>query len=157
MLTSGTPAPELELEDTAGQPWRLSDYRGMHSALLYFMRSTSCPICNRHVRDLVAHRDEFDADNVRVLIAVPESRDAGLAWKTEHGIPFPVLVGSAGTPHESIGLTRKVFGSMQQSGTVLVDPDGIVRHAHGATLPVNSYDKKGIFAAVRTIRGRMSS
>ncbi|MCP2292373.1 peroxiredoxin family protein [Nocardia amikacinitolerans] len=157
MLTTGSPAPELALEDTAGQPWRLSDLRGAHSALLYFMRSTSCPICNRHVRDLVARRDQFAADDVRVLIVVPEARDAGLAWKTDHGIPFPVLVGSAGTPHESVGLTRKIFGSMRQSGTVLVDTDGIIRHAHGATLPVNSYDKKGIIGAIHSMRGRSTA
>ncbi|WP_431970762.1 peroxiredoxin family protein [Nocardia sp. bgisy134] len=154
MLTSGSPAPELELEDTAGQAWRLSDYRGAHSALLYFMRSTSCPMCNRHVRDLIAHRNEFDAADVRVLVMVPEGRDAGLAWQTDNGIPFPVLVGPAGTPHEAVGLTRKVFGSMQQSGTLLVDPDGIIRHAHGATLPTSSYDKKGILAAVHSLRSR---
>ncbi|OQS12816.1 peroxiredoxin [Nocardia donostiensis] len=156
MLTPGTLAPEMEFEDTDGQVRRLSDYRGVHSALLYFMRSTSCPICNRHVRDLVARRNEFDTDNIGVLIVVPEGRGAGSAWKTEHGIPFPVLVGSTGTPHESVGLTRKVFGTMQQSGTILVDSDGIIRHAHGATLPTNSYDKKGIIAAIHTMRSRTS-
>jgi peroxiredoxin len=129
----------------------------VHSALLYFMRSTSCPICNRHVRDLVAHRDEFDSNNIRVLIAVPEDRTAGLAWQTEHGIPFPVLVSSAGTPHESIGLTRKLFGAMQQSGTILIDSDGIIRHAHSATLPTNSYDRKGILAAIDSLRSRAGS
>ncbi|MET8779745.1 peroxiredoxin family protein [Nocardia sp. NPDC004654] len=157
MLTSGSPAPELALEDTAGQAWRLSDLRGAHSALLYFMRSTSCPICNRHVRDLAARRDEFAAADVRVLIVVPEGRDAGATWKADHGIPFQVLYGSAGTPHDSVGLTRKVLGSMQQSGTVLIDPDGIIRHAHGATLPTNSYDKKGIAAAIDAMRSRTSN
>lgn len=85
---------------------------------------------------------------------MPESRGAGPAWKTEHGIPFPVMVGSAGTPHEPVALTRKVIGSIQQSGTILVDPEGIIRHAHGATLPVNGYDKKGIVTAVRSIHSR---
>ncbi|MFE3441490.1 peroxiredoxin family protein [Nocardia sp. NPDC059180] len=152
MLTPGSSAPAIELEDTAGQAWRLSDHLRPRSALVYFMRSTSCPICNRHVRDLVARRDEFAADNVGVYIAVPEDRDRALAWKTKHGIPFPVLVGSDRTPHESIGLTRTVFGSMQQSGSILVDPDGIIRHVHGATLPTSSYDKKGILAAIDSMR-----
>ncbi|NEW38591.1 redoxin domain-containing protein [Nocardia cyriacigeorgica] len=152
MLTSGSPAPAVELEDTAGQVWRLSDHLGTHSALMYFMRSTSCPICNSHVRDLVARRNEFAAEGIRVHIAVPEDRDRALAWKTKRGIPFSVLVGSDRTPHESIGLTRTVFGSMQQSGTILVDRDGIIRHAHGATLPTSSYDKKGILAAVDSMR-----
>lgn len=149
MLTSGSPAPRMEFEDTTGRPWRLSDHYGEHSVLLYFMRSTSCPICNRHVRDLVARRNEFEDNNVRVFIAVPEDRETGAAWKIRHGVPFQVLAGTSASPHESIGLTRKVFGSMQQSGTLLVDPDGIVRHIQGATLPVNGYDRKAILAAVR--------
>lgn len=154
MLTPGSPAPALELEDTAGQPWRLSKNLGANGALLYFTRSTSCPICNRHVRDLVTRRSEFEDAGLRVHIAAPEDRDRALAWKTRHGIPFTVLVGSTGTPHASIGLTRTVFGTMQQSGSLLVDADGIIRHAHGATMPVSSYDKKGIAAAIDAMRSR---
>ncbi|MBF6172108.1 peroxiredoxin family protein [Nocardia blacklockiae] len=151
MLETGTLAPELEFEDSAGQPWRLSDHRGAHGTLLYFMRSTSCPVCNRHVRQLLVDRDDFDSANVRVLIAVPESRDIAAAWKTKRGISFPVLVGTDGIPHDSIGLARKVFGAMQQSGTLLVDMNGVVRHAHSATLPTAGYDRKGISAAVRSL------
>jgi hypothetical protein len=63
-------------------------------------------------------------------------------------------VGSQGTPHETIGLSRKVFGSMQQSGSVLIDSQGIVRHTHGATMPTGGYDKKGIAAAIRRLNVR---
>lgn len=152
MLTAAHPAPNLDLVDTAGQPWRLSDSRDARGTLLYFMRSTSCPICNRHVRDLIARRDFFDDENIRVVIVVPEDRAAALAWKTKHAIPFAVLTGSTGDPHEAVGLTRRIFGSMRQSGTVLVDAEGTVRHAHGATMPVSSYDRKGITAAVVALR-----
>ncbi|WP_280507931.1 peroxiredoxin family protein [Nocardia flavorosea] len=154
MLISGSPAPDLELEDTTGQAWRLFQHRGVHNVLLYFMRSTSCPLCNRHVRDLAARQDRFDEDNIHVAVVAPEGRSPALAWKTERGIPFPVLSGAAASPHESIGLTRKVFGALQQSGTVLVDLDGIVRHAHGATLPLNSHDRKGLLAAIDSVLGR---
>ncbi|MFC9896272.1 peroxiredoxin family protein [Nocardia sp. NPDC127579] len=146
MLTSGTRLPRIELEDTAGRPWERAG-----SVLLYFMRSTSCPLCNRHVRDLVARRDHFAGSGIDIAVVVPEDRATAVAWKAERGIPFPVLVGPAGSPHESIGLTRKMFGSMQQSGTVLVGPDGVVRHAHGATLPAAAYDRKGIDAAVEAL------
>lgn len=116
------------------------------------MRSTSCPICNRHVRDLAQRADDLAADDVRVLIAVPEDRPEAVKWKEEHGIPFPVLTGRHENPHELVGLSRKVFGSMQQSGSILVDRQGIVRHAHGATLPTNSYDEPGITAAIASLR-----
>ncbi|MFJ6673247.1 peroxiredoxin family protein [Actinosynnema sp. NPDC091369] len=152
MLEIGSPAPQLVLEDTDGQTVRLSDYEGRHAVLLFFMRSTSCPICNRHVRDLVHRGDEPAADDVRVLIAVPEDRPEAARWKERHRIPFPVLTGRRESPHELVGLSRKVFGAMQQSGTVLVDREGVVRHAHGATLPTNSYDKAGIAAAIASLR-----
>jgi hypothetical protein len=58
------------------------------------------------------------------------------------------VTGRRGSPHEAVGLLRKVFGAVQQSGTLLVDRDGVVRHAHAATVPTNSYDRKGIIAAV---------
>ncbi|MGV9771397.1 peroxiredoxin family protein [Streptosporangium sp. NPDC003464] len=154
MLETGSPAPDVVLEDTDGQAVRLSDYQGNHAVLVYFMRSTSCPVCYRHVQDLIRRRDELAADNVRVLVAVPEDRQAAAEWKAKRQIPFPVLTGRHGTPHEMIGLSRKVFGSMQQSGSILVDSQGVIRHAHGSTMPTSSYDKKGITAAVQALRTR---
>ncbi|SDI95675.1 Peroxiredoxin [Actinokineospora alba] len=152
MLESGSPAPPMVLEDTEGQTVRLSDYQGTHAVLVYFMRSTSCPVCNSHVRDLVNRGEEFAADNVRVLVAVPEDRETAARWKAKRQVPFPVLTGRAESPHEMVGLGRKVFGSMRQSGSILVDRHGVVRHAHGATMPTSSYDKKGIAAAIASLR-----
>lgn len=152
MLETGSPAPDVALEDTGGQAVRLSGYQGDHAVLVYFMRSTSCPVCNRHVQDLIRRCDEFAADNVRVFVAVPEDRQAAAEWKAKRQIPFPVLVGRGSTPHEMIGLSRKVFGSLQQSGSVLIDSQGIVRHVHGATMPTGGYDRKGIIAAVQALR-----
>ncbi|MBN6054609.1 redoxin domain-containing protein [Nonomuraea sp. RK-328] len=150
MLQTGSRAPDVALEDTDGRAVRLSDFQGKHAVLIYFMRSTTCPICNRHVQDLVQRREEFAVDDVQVLVAVPEDRHEAAEWKARRRIPFPVLVGRGdSTPHEKVGLSRKVFGSMQQSGSILIDSEGVVRHVHGATLPTGGYDKKGIAAAVK--------
>ncbi|MEU7790366.1 peroxiredoxin family protein [Amycolatopsis sp. NPDC049159] len=146
MLEPGTPVPHLELEDTAGRRVDL----GGHAVLLYFMRSTTCPVCRRHVRDLAENAETLAADGVRVLIAVPEDRETAAAWRAKQDIPFPVVTGRGA--HESVGLGRAVFGALQRSGSVLVDADGVVRHAHGATLPTGSYDKQGITAAVAALR-----
>ncbi|NUW45012.1 peroxiredoxin family protein [Nonomuraea rhodomycinica] len=151
MLETGSPAPDVVLEDTDGRTVRLSDYRGRHAVLIYFMRSTSCPVCNLHVQDLDRRRDEFADGGVQVMLAVPEDRAEAAAWKAKRGVPFPVLVGRQGTPHEMIGLGRKVFGALQQSGSILVDAAGVVRHAHGSTLPTAGYDRKGIIAAVKSM------
>jgi peroxiredoxin len=152
MLDVGTSVPVLTLEDSDGRPVRLSDFRGASPVLMYFMRTTTCPVCNGHVRDLVARSDEFDARGVVVLIVVPEGRTEAAAWKADNQVPYTVVTGETGTPHESVGLNKKVFGALQQSGSVLVDVDGVVRHAHAATLPPRAYDRKGLAAALDALQ-----
>ncbi|MEV4251570.1 redoxin domain-containing protein [Spirillospora sp. NPDC049652] len=152
MLETGSPAPDVLLQDTEGRQVSLAALGDGQAALVYFMRSTSCPVCNRHVQDLVRSRETFAADGVRAFVAVPEDRRTAAAWKDKRGVPVPVLVGGSGAPHEAVGLATKMLGSMRQSGSVLIDGGGIVRHAHGATLPTAGYDKKGIAAAVRGLR-----
>lgn len=148
MLETGSPAPRLVLQDSAGRTVHLPEPG--HPVLLYFMRSTSCPVCNRHVRDLAARAEELTG--VHVLVVVPEGREEAAAWQARRGVPFPVLTGSSGVPHETVGLTRTLFGALRQSGSVLIDADGFVRHAHGASLPTAGYDRKGILAAVAGLR-----
>lgn len=149
MLDPGTPAPDLELQLTDGRLVRLSDLRG-ENVLLYFMRTATCAKCNAHVSDLAARRDELEAQGVRVLVALPEDLATATSWKAKREVPFEVAVGQSGTPHEAFGLNTKMFGMMQQSGTVLVDRAGVVRHVHAATVP--SYDREGILKAIRDLR-----
>lgn len=148
MLEIGSTVPDLALEDTDGRAVRLADYRGTDNVLLYFARSTSCPVCNLHLRNLTELATELTAAGVRVLVAVPEGRAEAAAWRAKRALPFQVVTGRRGTPHEAVGLMKKVFGALQQSGSLLIDRDGVIRHAHAATLPVNSYDRKGITRAL---------
>ncbi|RSN24833.1 peroxiredoxin [Amycolatopsis sp. WAC 01416] len=145
MLEIGSVVPDLALEDTTGQVVRLSEFRGKENVLLYFMRSTTCPVCNGHVKDLVGRAADFAAADVRILIAVPEGREEAKAWRTKRGLSLRVVSGRGTTPHEAFGLSKKM---LQQSGSVLIDREGVVRHAHAATMPISAYDKKGIAKAV---------
>ncbi|MEV0949530.1 redoxin domain-containing protein [Promicromonospora sp. NPDC050249] len=152
MLEIGSVLPDLELEDTAGRPVRLADYRGTDNVLLYFMRSVTCPVCAMHVKDLATRAADLAAADVRVLIVVPEGRSEAAVWEARRELPFQVVTGRHGSPHEAVGLMRKVFGAMQQSGSLLVDRDGVVRHARAATMPTGSYDRKGITEAIADLR-----
>ena len=38
VMTPGEPAPDFELEDTSGNLFRLSDFRGSHPVVLVFLR-----------------------------------------------------------------------------------------------------------------------
>jgi peroxiredoxin len=149
MLAIGSPAPDLTFEDTTGRPVRLSDHRG-RAVLLYFLRSSTCPVCNRHVRDLSAHAAQLAG--VRILLVVPEDRATAAAWRDRRDVGFPVLVGRGDRPHQRVGLGRRIFGTMQQSGTVLLDAAGTVRYVRAATVPTGGYDRAGLLAAVDALR-----
>jgi peroxiredoxin len=147
MLEIGA-TPDLKLEDTEGRTLSVSDYRGKDNVLIYFMRALSCAQCNAHVQSFVKNQSEFDAAGVKIVVAVPEDLKDAAAWKAKKNIPYPVVAGAAGTPHESVGLLRKVFGTLQQSGTVLFDSNGAVRYTQVSTVPTTSYNRGEMAAAL---------
>jgi len=153
MITVGTPAPDLDLIDTSGERLRLLDAVGERGLVVFFMRTTTCPICNAHVRELVARADEFAERGIAVLVVVPEGRVEAARWASRRGIPLTVVTGGSASAHEQVGLTRRVFGSMQQSGTLLLDAAGVVRYAQSSTLPTGSYDRDAVVRAVDDLVG----
>lgn len=150
MLEIGS-TPDLKLEDTEGHPLSISDYKGKDNVLVYFMRALSCAQCNAHVQSFVKNHAEFDAAKVTIIVAVPEDLKDAAAWKVRKNIPYTVVAGAAGTPHESVGLLRKVFGTLQQSGSVLFDSNGVVRYTEVSTLPTTSYNRAEIGAALAAL------
>jgi peroxiredoxin len=155
MIEVGQSAPELRLTDTTGAGIRLSDYRGKSDVLIYFMRHTGCPMCNRHVKHLAAHAADYVAHGVAVLVAVPDDADTASRWAAMKKLPFPVMIGAGSTPHAGVGLARKMFGSMQQSGTVLIDHAGMVRYLDVATMPTGGYSHRAAMEAIGDLhRGR---
>ncbi len=150
MLEIGS-APLLSLEDTDGNAVAIADYKGTSSVFIYFMRALSCAQCNAHVQNIIKNRADFDAAGVQVIIAVPEDREDAVAWRAKKNVPFPVVMGAAGTPHEAVGLLRKVFGAIQQSGSVLFDRDGIVRYTHVSTNPTTSYNRTEVAGAIAAL------
>jgi peroxiredoxin len=143
--------PDLKLEDTDGSSLAIADFKGKENVLVYFMRALSCAQCNAHVQSFVKNQAVFDAANVKIIVAVPEDLKDAAAWKARKNIPYTVVAGAAGTPHESVGLLRKVFGTLQQSGSVLFDSNGTVTYVQVSTIPTTSYNKAEIDAALAAL------
>jgi peroxiredoxin len=150
MLEIGS-TPDIRFEDTEGRAISIADYKGKGNVLVYFMRSLSCAQCNAHVQSFVKSQADFDAANVEIIVAVPEDLKDAAAWKARKNIPYTVVAGAAGTPHESVGLLRKVFGTLQQSGSVIVDTSGVVRYTEVSTLPTTSYNRAEVSAALAAL------
>jgi len=143
--------PDLKLEDTDGNTVSIADFTGKENVLIYFMRALSCAQCNAHVQSFAKNQSEFDAAKVEIIVAVPEDLKDAADWKARKNIPYTVVAGASGTPHESVGLLRKVFGTLQQSGSVLFDSTGKVTYTHVSTVPTTSYNKAEIGAALAAL------
>ncbi len=150
MLEIGS-TPKLALDDTDGHEVVVADHRGKDNVFIYFMRALSCAQCNAHVQNMAKNKADFEAANVTVLIAVPEDPADAAAWKTKKNIPFPVVVGKAGTAHAEGGRLRKGFGAIQQSGSILLDKDGVVRYTHVSTNPGASYSRTEVATAIAAL------
>lgn len=123
---------------------------GHRGTLIYFMRTTTCMMCNGHVRTLTSHAQDFRDRGVRVLIAVPEEAAVAQAWLDRRQIPFPVVPGL----HGDLGLARRLLGSMMQSGTVVVDVTGRVTYADIVTMPTGGYRHRDVLAALDALPQR---
>lgn len=123
---------------------------GHRGTLIYFMRTTTCMMCNAHVRTLTSNAKDFRDRGVRVLIAVPEKATAAQAWVDRRQIPFPVVPGL----HGDLGLARRLLGSVMQSGTVIVDATGRVTYADIVTMPTGGYRHRDALAALDALPQR---
>ena len=148
MIEIGSTA-DLLLTDTDGNAVSVADYKGRENVLIYFMRALSCAQCNAHVQSFIKNQSEFA--KVKIIVAVPEGLVDAASWKARKNIPFTVVAGASGTPHESIGLLKKVFGTLQQSGTVIFDSDGVVTYTQVSTIPTTSYNRAEIGAALAAL------
>ncbi|HEY1529696.1 MAG TPA: redoxin domain-containing protein [Galbitalea sp.] len=150
MLEIGS-TPDIRFEDTDGNRVSLTDFAGKQNVLIYFMRALSCAQCNAHVQSFAKNQSEFDNARVEIIVAVPEDLKDAAAWKARKNIPYTVVAGAEGTPHESVGLLRKVFGTLQQSGSVLLDSKGVVRYTEVSTVPTTSYNRRELGAALAAL------
>ncbi len=115
------------------------------AVLVYFLRAATCGGCRRHVQTLIADHETYRSAGVEVVAVVPEGPAEAAGLQRDLNVPFRVLAGD-GRAHGAVGLEKRVFGSLQQSGTVLVDRAGVVRHLTTSNLPLR-LDRDGLLAA----------
>ncbi len=111
------------------------------STVLYFMRASNCPQCNRHARDINALSSELNEHSLDAIVIVPEDSNAAGKVKARNRLSIPVMAGN-GAAHELAGLDKKVLGLIQQSATVVIGEDGTILYKQVATNPENSFNEQ---------------
>jgi peroxiredoxin len=139
----GASAPDFTLTMPQGTT-SLSAYRGRQNVVLYFMRTFDCPVCLGHVMRLARTYEQIQAQHTIVLVLGPG--DAHEAEQLQRKVPFKVLADLDRVAYEAYDLGKKL--GIQQSGTFLIDSDGILRYANRATVPLGALKEPALLAAI---------
>ncbi|MER5649941.1 peroxiredoxin [Streptosporangium sp. NPDC002524] len=123
----GDQAPDFELRDQHGTPFKLSGQRGKKIVLIFYPLAFS-GVCGS---ELDALRDEFGADmpeDVKILTISVDSIFAQRAWADQKGYAFSLL--SDFWPHGQVARAYGVFDDEKGyagRGTFIIDGEGVVR------------------------------
>jgi thioredoxin-dependent peroxiredoxin len=148
-LDVGQRAPDFVLDGSGGITYSLSHYRGRW-VILAFYPGDFTPVCTRQFcsyRDGADHLDDLDAV---VLGISPQSVGSHERFRAEYGLTVPLLADSERDVVRAYGVV--IPGGLVRRAIFIIDPDGIVRYRHAATLGLRFQDVEAIAAALERAR-----
>lgn len=125
----GEEAPPMQLQDTEGETFDLSQKRG-ETVLLYFHEGLGCQPCWDQIRDMEANSGEFEKLGIDETISITNNPPDAMEQKVaDEGISTPVLSDPYLTVSKAYGTNK--YG-MMGDGTnghsfIVVGPDGEVK------------------------------
>jgi peroxiredoxin Q/BCP len=130
MVEEGQEAPDFELTSDAGEPVRLSQFRGK-PVVLYFYPRDDTPGCTAQACGIRDNYDDFQERGAVVLGVSPDEETAHVKFKQKYGLPFTLLA----DPEHEVSKQYGVWGERKYIGrtymgversTFLIDRDGRV-------------------------------
>ena len=100
-----------------------------------------------HAAQLGRKSGELRKAGVEVLVIGPGGRGAASAYRRMTRLPVPVLADERREVFRAYGFEMKLR-VLQQSGTALVDHNGVLRYVRRATNPQNALDLDELLDAV---------
>jgi peroxiredoxin len=138
----GDTLPNIPLVDGSGGSSRVMDGLGAGGAVVFFTRTSTCPVCRAHVRELQRMSDAGLLRGARAIVITPggAAEAAAVASRTT------LSVFASGEHHRDVGLGR--FLTLQHSGTFVVDVSGRVLAQRTSAVPTASFSRREILSAL---------
>lgn len=129
-LREGDQAPDFELQDDAGQTFRLSKLKGL-TVVLYFYPKADTPGCTKESCEFRDTLSRFKKKNVAVIGISPDRPQAQAKFKAKFDLTFPLLADTEHAVAEAYGVwqEKSMYGKKYMGidrTTVLIDGSGKV-------------------------------
>jgi peroxiredoxin Q/BCP len=140
----GDPAPDFELEGTAGT-FRLSDHRG-ERVLLLFYPGDNTPVCTRQFCSYRDRAEDFANLGVTAVGISAQDLDSHEQFADKHSLTVPLLADVSSTVAKEYGVFSSRLGTRR--AVFVIDEDGIVRYRHDHLLGLRYQSVDGLRDAV---------
>ena len=150
-------APDFELSDDEGKPFRLSQEVLKKPVLLAFYPGDFTAVCTKQ---LCSYRDDFSAFEkmgVRLIGISPDPVSKHVEFRKEHHFPFPLLADPDKTVFRSYGMISRILFGMAGRGIVLVDSNMQIIYRSAEFIPVTYKKTSTLVQDVGAALGRRSS
>ena len=145
----GEIAPDFELKDSSGQPWRLSAHRGKVVALVFYPRDETA-VCTKQMCSMRDRWPEYESTGAEVAAISVGSVESHKSFAEHHGLPQRLLADQHGEVAWALSVKSILGGS--QRAVIVIDPRGVIRYRK-SVLPIFRPSDDEVIAAIQAAAG----
>ncbi len=133
-LEPGKPIPDMLVQATDDQAFRLSDLRGKN-IVLYFYPKDNTPGCTTEGQDFRDHHEEFEALNTVVLGVSRDDLASHESFKTKQCFPFDLIADTDEALCRAFDVIKEknLYGKKSmgiERSTFIIDTQGVLRREY---------------------------
>ncbi len=147
----GQPAPDFELESSAGEPIRLSEFRGKAEVVLFFYPKDDTPGCTIEACSFRDSHEAFREAGAEVIGISSDSGPSHRRFAERYGLNFRLLSDPDGAVRARYGVSR-TFGMIPGRATFVIDRQGVVRHVFSSQFRPSRHVGESL-EIIRSLRG----
>ena len=134
MLKEGDQAPDIELADDSGKPFRLSDLKGKR-VVLYFYPKADTPGCTMEACEFRDDLKKFSKKGAAVVGVSPDKPAAQAKFKEKYELPFTLLADENKEAANAFGVWKEknMYGKRVmgiERSTFVIGPDGKIEKVY---------------------------
>ena len=144
-LQPGDPAPDFEVQDDEGKPFKLSSLKGK-DVVLYFYPKADTPGCTKEACNFRDTISEFKKRNAAVIGVSPDKPGAQAKFKAKYELTFPLLADEEHHVAEAYGVWKEknMYGKKHmgvERTSFLIGKDGRIRKIFEKVKPEGHADE----------------